>query len=1016
MRALFCVMDWPLRAKMAALLVTASLLPLAVAAVIDIRQTQERMLANTAALLAARGDQMRGEFDTFHRIYLLSVAKLARLPAMVEYLQAPRGGEDRLVPALRGILAVHPASDANLRGVAILDLSGRVRVATENALIGRDLSGRGFFREALRGVGVVSDIYLAGPEVGSTPTIAYLAPVHGTGGKIAGFAVLWVRAASLWGLAKASNELAGPESFAVVFDRLGIRIAHTYNEDIVFHPGGALDPATVGTLVVERRFGEKTRSLLEDVRSFPEQFNRARSTAPDREAFRGFAPVNQKWNYGIARRLQTVPWTIFYMIPEESLNAQIAQTTRGKIVFAVVIILIALFAGTLFAVVILNPIGSLSKATESIAGGDLTARVPVGRADELGRLGTSFNSMAERIESQATALQKARDELELRVEERTAELAQTTKDLEIEVAERKDAQQKLQAQLERLNLLQQITRAIGERQDLRSIFQVVIRSIEEQLPVDFSCVCLRDETDNSLTVTSVGVHSAALAMELAMPEQARVAIDENGLSRCVRGQLVYEPDISGVQFPFPQRLTRGGLRALVVAPLLVESQVFGVLVAARRQPDSFSSGECEFLRQLSEHVALASHQAQLHGALQQAYDDLRQTQQAVMQQERLRALGQMASGIAHDINNAISPVSLYTESLLENEPNLSDRARGYLETIRRAIDDVAHTVARMREFYRQREPQLTLSTLNVNRLAQQVVDLTRARWSDMPQQQGIVIKMQTELAPDLPAIMGSESEIREALINLVFNAVDAMPEGGTLTLRTKVVEGATDADGSRAPRRVQIEVSDTGAGMDEDTRARCLEPFFTTKGERGTGLGLAMVYGVVQRHSAEIEIDSVAGKGTTMCLSFPVPAVVVAGSSQPFTTEAVPSRLRILVVDDDPLLLKSLRDTLETDGHVVFAANGGQAGIDAFRAAQRRGETFAVVITDLGMPHIDGRSVASAVKAASSSTPVILLTGWGQRLAANGDVPAHVNRVLNKPPKLHELRQALAQCCRPGVS
>ena len=194
------------------------------------------------------------------------------------------------------------------------------------------------------------------------------------------------------------------------------------------------------------------------------------------------------------------------------------------------------------------------------------------------------------------------------------------------------------------------------------------------------------------------------------------------------------------------------------------------------------------MRQLSEHVALAAHQAQIYTALQQAYDDLRQTQQTVMQQERLRALGQMASGIAHDINNAISPVSLYTEVLLEREPNLSVRTREYLETTQRAIGDVAHTVARMREFYRQQEPQLILVPVDLSRLAQQVLDLTRARWHDMPQKRGVVIQLQPELAGDLPAVAGIESEIREALINLVFNAVDAMPEGGSLTLRTKTAK------------------------------------------------------------------------------------------------------------------------------------------------------------------------------------------------------------------------------------
>ena len=166
----------------------------------------------------------------------------------------------------------------------------------------------------------------------------------------------------------------------------------------------------------------------------------------------------------------------------------------------------------------------------------------------------------------------------------------------------------------------------------------------------------------------------------------------------------------------------------MLAPLLVESQVFGVLVAARRGPRDFSSSDCEFLRQLSEHVALAANQADLYGVLQKAYDDLHASQLVVMRQERLRALGQMASGIAHDINNAISPIGLYAESLLETEPGLSAQGRESLQVIARAIDDVAATVARMREFYRQREPQLALSTVNINQLIQHAVDLTRARW------------------------------------------------------------------------------------------------------------------------------------------------------------------------------------------------------------------------------------------------------------------------------------------------
>jgi len=297
----------------------------------------------------------------------------------------------------------------------------------------------------------------------------------------------------------------------------------------------------------------------------------------------------------------------------------------------------------------------------------------------------------------------------------------------------------------------------------------------------------------------------------------------------------------------------------------------------------------------------------------------------------------------------------------------------------------------------------------LNQLVPQVIDLTRARWSDIPLQRGVVIEVKTELAAELPAIMGVESEIREALINLILNAVDAVPNGGVLTLRTKVASGAARS----GPDCAQIEVADNGTGMDEETRRRCLEPFFTTKGERGTGLGLAMVYGVVQRHGGDIEIESARDTGTSVCLSFPIPASVTAEPTKAESAYTAPQRLRLLVVDDDPILLKSLRDTLELEGHVVTIANAGQAGIDAFGAALDRGEIFAAVITDLGMPHLDGRTVAAAIKRRSAATPVILLTGWGQRLLSEDDIPPHVDRVLSKPPRLRELREALAQCCRP---
>jgi PAS domain S-box-containing protein len=568
-----------------------------------------------------------------------------------------------------------------------------------------------------------------------------------------------------------------------------------------------------------------------------------------------------------------------------------------------------------------------------------------------------------------------------------------------DVTERKQAEQKLAAQLARLHLLNGITRAIAERHDLASIFQVVVNTLEEQLPIDFGCICLYEAPDTHLTVTRLGGHTLEIATRLGVAEHSRIEIDLNGLSRCVAGELVHEPCLQEVPFPFPQKLFAGGLEALVVAPLLVESKVFGVLIAARREARSFSSGECEFLRQLSEHVGLAVLQSRLHSALQIAYEDLRQTQGAVMRQEKLRVLGQMASGIAHDINNALSPAALYTESLLERNSGLSSEARDRLLIVKSAIEGVAHTVARMKEFYSQRDSQSTYVAVNLNRVIEQVIELTRARWSTIPQESGVVVQVETFLAAELPEILGQESDLRDAFTNLVLNAVDAMPSGGRLTFRSRMIDS----------HRAQVEVVDTGTGMDEATRSRCLELFFTTKGERGTGLGLAMVYGMVERHGGELQIESQPDLGTTMRLIFRI-ASTGSGTAADTLTQLRPAQpSRILAIDDDPIILKSLREILEQDGHSVAIAGGGESGIGAFRAASASGEPFEVVITDLGMPHVDGRAVAAEIKSRAPDVRVIMLTGWGHRLLADKDLPPHVDRVLGKPPSLAALRAALAE-------
>jgi signal transduction histidine kinase len=401
------------------------------------------------------------------------------------------------------------------------------------------------------------------------------------------------------------------------------------------------------------------------------------------------------------------------------------------------------------------------------------------------------------IYARAHEVAEARNLLEQRVAERTAALEEANYTLaesrkaalvllDDAVRARETAEKSLartEVLLGHLHLLDQITRSIGERVDLANIFRVVVDAIEERLPLDFACVFLQDPDSNTLRVSIAGSRNAGLHAALTH-DDALIPVDSDGLSRCMAGTLVYEADIAAAPSGLPLRLARHGMQSLVLAPLRLESRVFGTLVAARRDAAAFSSSDCEFLRQLGEHVALAAQQAQLYGSLQSAYDELRQAQQVAMQQERLRALGQIASGIAHDISNSLTPATLYTEALLETEHNLSSKGRRSLEIIQRALDDVAHTVARMRDFYARREPQVTLVPVNLNQLARQVLDLTRARWGNMQQLQGGVIAVATDFDPALPSVMGVESEIREALTNLVFNALDAMPAGGRLRPQT----------------------------------------------------------------------------------------------------------------------------------------------------------------------------------------------------------------------------------------
>ncbi|HTR41811.1 MAG TPA: ATP-binding protein [Pseudomonadales bacterium] len=609
--------------------------------------------------------------------------------------------------------------------------------------------------------------------------------------------------------------------------------------------------------------------------------------------------------------------------------------------------------------------------------------------DELGNLIDDFNEMLSQIQERDAALHHANDELEQRVRERTRDLEQ---------------------QFGRISLLNQITHAVAARQDFESIVTIVLQQLEEHLPVDYGSAYWLDEESKTLKVLARGPKTQPVADALRIPES--IPLDHTPFGPCLRSEIVYIADGSKIDLAMSKKMSGAGFNSCVATPLIDEGKVIGLIVLLRRATDGFSLPERDFIRGMCAHVALAIHQAQLYQDLQKTYNDLRQSQQTIMQQERLKALGQMASGVAHDINNALSPVVGFSDLIAQTERGLSEAGKKHLQFIKTAGEDIAHIVKRLREFYRPRNERESLQSLNLRVIAKQVIDMMQPRWRDIPQIHGINIEMKMEFDPETPEFAGIESEIREALTNLLLNAIDALPQGGTITVRSRKVE--RPAKETKISTYAALEVSDSGVGMDEQTQKRCLEPFFSTKGKRGTGLGLAMVYGVIERHDGQIEIESQSGKGTTMRLLFAARPLLVSAKIESPESDEPPPPLHILCIDDEPALRALVHDILENDGHKIEMADGGQAGIKAFEAATQRKDPFDVVITDLGMPMVDGHAVARAVKGQSSRTPVIMLTGWGAFFKGDGDVPTEVDGILSKPPRLREIRSMLRKVACNG--
>ncbi len=368
---------------------------------------------------------------------------------------------------------------------------------------------------------------------------------------------------------------------------------------------------------------------------------------------------------------------------------------------------------------------------------------------------------------------------------------------------------------------------------------------------------------------------------------------------------------------------------------------------------------------------------------------LRDLQERLSRGEKLRALGELAAGVAHDFNNNLGIILGRTQLLLmrATEPEI---AAG-LNVVRQAAMDAGEAVRRIQQFSRVREDRVQ-EVLDLPAIANEVVEITRGKWKNESEHRGVKVEVGIDVQDPRP-ILGSRAEIREALTNLIFNSVDALPKGGTITIRC----GSQD-------QSAILEVADNGVGMTEEVKARMFEPFFTTKGVSGNGLGLSMVYGIVSRHGGSVEVESTPDGGTVVRMR--LPATDVVGKAHPARPQILaPYQARILVVDDEPEILRVLRDALEGSGHVVETAASGSEGIERFRRA-----TFDAVLSDIGMSGVSGWEVARAVRLEGPSRLVLgLVTGWGATISEEMVIAHGVNFVVAKPFDVDDLVSKLNQ-------
>jgi len=563
------------------------------------------------------------------------------------------------------------------------------------------------------------------------------------------------------------------------------------------------------------------------------------------------------------------------------------------------------------------------------------------------------------------------------------------------ITARKEAERTLAERTRQLEAVRAISVEIARELDLSSLLELIVRRAVELVGSAAGAVILWDEATHSLAPRAW--HGCG---EWITATRGRLG---DGLTGTVaaRRQGMIVNDYAASPYANLALLQHVPVAAALSEPLVYQDRLLGVVILYHLEHGQTFNGQHQsLLALLAAQAAIAIENARLFAEARRSYEELQRAQEQLVQTEKLRALGQMSAGMAHDLNNILAALLGQVELLRMQVSNPG--AQDSLALLETAARDGAHIVRRLQDFGR-RQPSQLLLPVSLASVVGQALDITRPRWKNEPQRRGVAIETRV-VVDHLPPVLGDDAEIREVLTNLILNAVDAMPAGGALEITGRAIEPGAGIEGG--PQWVELYVTDTGTGMTEEVRRRVFDPFFTTKGVHGSGLGLSVVYGIMERHGGHIDVASVPGKGSIFTLRFQIARSGVAHGRTGARPPATISR-RILLVDDEPNVRKTIAAMLRTAGHTVVEAEAPMAALS--RLAEG---SVDMVLTDLGMPDMNGIELAQTIRLRSPALPVVLLTGWGDRAIQQDPLRGTVNAVLGKPVSLEELLGCVQACCR----